>query len=88
VEELILKVHPVLELCDVLEKGRDSSFGMSTRYWLDGARRQDPGVDEIFHTRPDLTWGPGSLLHNGSRIFWGGEVKQGPWRGVNHPPPI
>jgi hypothetical protein len=61
--------------CLVLRRivvGRDSSFGIATRYWLD-----DPGIDsrwggEISH--PDPPWGPPSLLYNGCRIFPGGKA--------------
>jgi len=44
----------------------------------------NPGVGEIFHIRPDRTWGPPSLLYNGYWVFPG--VKR-PGRGVDHPPP-
>ena len=55
-----------------------SSVGIGTRYGLDG-----PGIEslvggEIFRTRPDRPRGPPSLLHNGYRIFPGGELA-GAW---------
>jgi hypothetical protein len=65
--------------------GRDSVVGIETRYRLDGPEvESNPCVDEIFHIRPDLTWGLPSLLYNGHRAF--------PWvkrsgRGVVHPTP-
>jgi hypothetical protein len=42
----------------------------------------NPGVDEIFSTCPDRSWGPPSLLYNGYWVFPGGkavgaEVKKG-----------
>ena len=62
--------------------GRDSSVGKATRCSLDG-----PGIESrcwrVFRTRPDRTWGPLSLLHNGYRVFPGVER---PGRGVDHPP--
>ena len=66
-----------------LRVGRDSSVGIATRYGMDGPGL-NPGVGEIFHTRPDRTWGPLSLLYNGYCVFAG--VKR-PGRGVGHPPP-
>ena len=63
--------------------GRDSSVGISTPYGLDR-----PGIEsrggENFHTPPDWSWGPPSLLRNGYRVPFPG-VKQ-PGSGVNHPP--
>ena len=50
---------------------RDSSVGTATQYGLDG-----PGIEsrwgEIFHTRPDRSWGPPSVLYGGYRVFPGG----------------
>ena len=37
------------------------------------------GGDEIFRIRPDLPWGPTSLLYNGYRVFPGGKAA-GAWR--------
>ena len=42
---------------NLLENGPGSSVGKATDYGLDGP---GPGGDEIF--RPDLPWGPPSLL--------------------------
>jgi hypothetical protein len=57
--------------------GPGSSVGIGTVYGLDG-----PGIesrwDEIFRTRPDRPWGPPSLLHNGYRVFPGGNAA-GAW---------
>ena len=39
----------------------------------------NPGVGEIFRTRPDCPWGPPSLLYNGYRLFSGGNTT-GAWR--------
>ena len=41
-------------------------------------RRSNPGVGEIFRTRPDRSWGPPSLLYNGYWFFPGGEAA-GAW---------
>ena len=38
-----------------------------------------PVAGEIFRTRPDLPWGPPSLLYNGYRVFPGGKAA-GAWR--------
>ena len=59
---------------------RDGAVGVVTRYGLDG-----PGIDDIFRTRPDRSWGPRSLLYNGYRVSFLG-VKR-PGRGVDYPPP-
>ena len=48
-------------------------------------RGSNPGVGDIFRTRPDRPWSPPTLLYNGYWVFFQG-VK-GPGRGVNHPPP-
>ena len=45
----------------------------------------NPGGGEIFHTHPDRSWGPVSLLHNGYRVSFPG-VKR-PGRGDEHPTP-
>ena len=55
------------------QTGRDSSVGIATRYGLEGPG-SNPGGGEIFRTRPDLTWGPPSLLYNGYRVFPGGKA--------------
>ena len=47
--------------------GRDSPVGIATRYGLSG-----PGIE--FRTRPDLPWGPPSLLYNGYRVFTGAKA--------------
>jgi len=41
---------------------------------------------KIFDTRPDLPWGPPSLLYNGYRVSFPG-VKRSE-RVVDHPPPF
>jgi hypothetical protein len=43
------------------------------------------GGGEIFHTCPDLPWGPPSLLYNGYRVFPG--VKERPGRDGDPSPP-
>jgi hypothetical protein len=47
-------------------------------------RGSNCGGGEIFSTRPDLTWGPPSLLYNGYWVSFPG-VKR-PGRNVNQPP--
>ena len=37
----------------------------------------NPGGGEIFHTSPDRSWGPLSLLQNEYRVFPGGKVRPG-----------
>ena len=67
-------------------RDRDSVDGIATHYGLDGpVRGSNPGEDEIFRTRPDQSWGPPSLLHNGYRVSFLGVKRSG--RDVNHPPP-
>jgi hypothetical protein len=50
---------------------------LSTDYGLDGPMIESRW-DEIFHTRPDRTWGPPYLLYNGYRAFLGVKVA-GAW---------
>ena len=52
------------------------SVGIAIDYVLDG-----PGIE----SRPDLPWGPPSLLYNGYRVFPGGKVRPG--RAADHSPP-
>jgi len=51
--------------------------GYRSRYsdWLRAGRSEDriPVGGEIFRTCPDRPWGPSRLLHNGYRVFPGGE---------------
>ena len=37
-------------------------------------RGSNPGGSEIFRTRPDLPWGPSSLLCNGYQVFTEGKA--------------
>jgi len=54
---------------------------------MDGAGIEFRWRGEIFRTRSDRSWGPPSLLYNGSMGTASfPEVKQ-PGRGVDHPPP-
>jgi hypothetical protein len=57
--------------------GSSSSVGIVTGYGMDGPR-SNPGVGEIFCTRPERSRGPPSLLYNGYRFFPGGK-KAGAW---------
>jgi len=41
-------------------------------------RGSNPGVGEIFLTRPDRPWSPASLPYNGYRVFPGGKAA-GAW---------
>jgi hypothetical protein len=64
--------------------GRDSVVGIATRHGLDC-----PGMEsrwgEVFRTRPDRPWGPPMLLHNGYRVFPGGQAA-GAWSWPPTPP--
>ena len=57
--------------------------------YSDLLRADGPGIESRwgrhFRTRPELPWGPHSLLYNVYRISFPG-VKR-PGRGVHHPPP-
>jgi len=44
-------------------RGRDFSDGIAI--WT--VRESNPGVGEIFRTRPDLPWGPSFLSYN---VYW------------------
>jgi hypothetical protein len=63
--------------------GRDSSVVIATGCGLDGpgigGKKKISGAGEIFRTRPDRSWGPPSLPHNGNRVFRGGKAA-GTWR--------
>jgi len=48
----------------------DSAVGTATRYGLDGLGTESRW-GEIFRTRPDLPWGPSSLLYIGTGSFPG-----------------
>jgi hypothetical protein len=52
--------------------GPGSSVHIATGYGLDG-RGIKSWWGEIFHTCPDRTWGPPSLLYNGYRVVSGGK---------------
>jgi len=52
-------------------RGPGSSVGVVNDYGLD-CPGSNPGRDEIFHTCPDRSWGPPSLLYNGYKVFPGG----------------
>jgi len=71
--------------CPFLNRGRDSSVGVATRYGMGGpGLNPGGGGGEIFPTRPYRPWGPPNLLYNGYRISFPG-VKR-PGRGVDHSP--
>ena len=40
-------------------------------------RGSNPGGGEIFHPRPDRSWGLPSLLYNGYRVYRGGKAARG-----------
>ena len=48
--------------------GIAQSLWRSAMSWT--ARGSNPGGDMIFHTRPDPSWGPPSLLYNGYRVLF------------------
>jgi len=62
---------------------RVSSVAVATRCGLDGPGIE-PGVGEIFCTRPDQPWGLPSLLYNGDGVFHGGKAA-GVWRWLPTP---
>jgi len=47
--------------------------------WTVRGSNPSGGGGEIFHTRPDRSWEPPSLLYNGYRVFPGGKAA-GAWR--------
>jgi hypothetical protein len=49
-------------------------------------RGSTPGEDEIFHTYPDLSWGPSSLLYHGYRVCFPGGKAVGTWARPPTPP--
>ena len=55
--------------------GPGSSVGISTDYGLDGSGIESR-CSEIFR-RPNLPWGPPSLLYNGYQVFPGVESGRG-----------
>ena len=57
-----------------LQRSRDSSVGIATRYGAGRSGDWIPVGGAIFRTRPDRLWGPPSLLHNRYRVFTGGKV--------------
>jgi hypothetical protein len=59
------------ELC-----GNQSIWRILVYDWT--VRGSNPGVGEIFRTRPDRPWGPPTLLYNGYRVFPGGKAA-GAW---------
>jgi hypothetical protein len=63
--------------------GRDSIIDIVTAYGLDG-QGIESGGGEIFHTCPDRSWGPPSLLYSGYRVFPGLKAA-GAWRGSPSP---
>ena len=67
-----------------MSKGRDSSVGIATRYWLDGPGIESRWWQDFLHPfRPALGPIPSSLLYNGFRVFPGGKAAG---CGVDHPP--
>jgi hypothetical protein len=52
---------------------------------MDGPAVESGFVGRVLRTRPDLTWGPHSLVYNVCRIVIG--VKS-PGQGADHPQPI
>ena len=59
--------------------GLDTSVGTATRYGLYGPGIESRWGGEILHTRPDLPWGPPSLLCNRYQVFPGGTAAE-VWR--------
>jgi len=59
--------------------GLDTSVGTATLYGLYGPGIESRWGGEIFHTRPDRSWDPPSLLYNGYRVFSRGKAAEA-WR--------
>jgi hypothetical protein len=61
-------VNPLFVPVHIERMGRDSSVGIATRYGLDGT-----GIEsrwgEMFHTRPDRSWGHPASYTVGTRSF-------------------
>ena len=55
---------------------RHTSFQRSYSNSNSMVRGSNPGIGEIFHTRPDRSGGPPSLLHNGDQFFPGGKAAE------------
>ena len=53
--------------------GQDSLVGKAPCYLLDSPGIESRWGREIFHTRPEWSWDPPSLLRNGYRVFHEGE---------------
>jgi hypothetical protein len=56
----------------IVFKGQLSWYSDYATGWT--VRGSNPGVGEIFRTRPDRPWGPSSLLYNGYRVFPGSKA--------------
>jgi hypothetical protein len=74
----------LISLNTQLINGPGNSVGIATGYGLDG-----PGIEsrwwQDFHTCPDQSWGPPSLLYNGYWVFPADKVRPG--RAADHSPP-
>jgi hypothetical protein len=80
IKEKIFASHIINNMLHI-NRGRDSSVGIATRYGLDG-----PGIESRWaRDFPDRPWGPPSVLYSGYRVSLPG-VKR-PGRGVDQPPP-
>jgi hypothetical protein len=60
------------------------TVGIATHYGLDSLGIESRWGGEVSRSRPDRSWGPPSLLHNGYRVSLPGVNRPG--YGVNHPP--
>jgi hypothetical protein len=63
-----------------------SAVGIATRYGLDGPGIKYRWGNNHFRTRPDMPWGPPSLLYNGYHFFFPGVKRSG--RGFDNPLPF
>jgi hypothetical protein len=61
-------------LCSCVGPVAQSVLRLATGWTVWGS---NPGGGEIFRTRPDLPWGPPSLLYSGYRVFPGGKERPG-----------
>ena len=67
-------LHNVFNIITMYQVGRNSSFGIATRYGLHGSGIESRWGCEIYRTFSDRRWGPPSLLYNGYRVFHRGKA--------------
>jgi len=78
----IVNYHIYKSIADFRWAGIDQSVQLLATGWA--VWGSNPSGGEIFRTRPDLPWGPPSLLYSGYRVFLGGKAA-GAWRWPPNP---